>query len=56
METPEPWMVEAAVIQTVNLPLNLDQNRHSPSYELIRARRRQAKQVARCLPVHATLG
>jgi hypothetical protein len=35
----------------VNLPLNLDQNQHSPNYEVVREARRNARELARSLPV-----
>jgi len=51
MVTPEPWVTEAALIASVSLPLNIDQNTSSPSLVVVRAARREAKEVARCLPV-----
>jgi len=49
--TPEPWVAEAELIASVNLPLNIDQNSSSPSLVTVRAARRDAKEIARCLPV-----
>ena len=47
----EPWTLESAFIRTVNLPLNLDQNRHSAFHAALSARRAQQRQRARQLPV-----
>jgi hypothetical protein len=49
--TPEPWVTEAQLIASENLPLNIDQNTLSPSHETVRMARREAKKIARCLPV-----
>jgi len=51
--TPEPWLLEAELIRSVNLPLNIDQNSGSPSLASVREARRTARQVARCAPVRA---
>lgn len=51
MVTPEPWVTEAQLIASKNLPLNIDQNNLSPSYDTVRKARREAKRIARCLPV-----
>jgi hypothetical protein len=49
--TEEPWMLETELIETFDLPLNIDQNVGSPLRELVREVRRTAKEVARCSPV-----
>ena len=51
--TPEPWKTESELIASENLPLNLDQNEGSQSFEYVRKVRREAREVARCLPVHS---
>jgi hypothetical protein len=51
LETSQPWTVESEIIGAVNLPLNLDQNQHSPNYEVVREARRSARELARTLPV-----
>lgn len=48
--TPHPWITEAELIASQNLPLNIDQNQGSPSLEIVRKARREAKEIARCLP------
>lgn len=48
---PEPWITESELIASVKLPLNIDQNTMSPSLDAVRAVRREAKRIARCLPV-----
>ena len=48
---PEPWITEAELIASESLPLNIDQNAGSPSLESVRNARREAKEIARCLPV-----
>ena len=53
MVTPEPWITEAALIESLNLPLNIDQNAHSPSIVAVRTARKAAKELARCHPVHS---
>ena len=51
METPEPWLVETALLASVNLPLNLDQNRQHAFHSTLSAIRRSAKLRAAGLPV-----
>ena len=51
LETPEPWMVEEAIISAVSLPLNLDQNRNHPFHATLSALRKDARQRARELPI-----
>ena len=45
-----PWAVEPALIATLVLPLNLDQNGHSPFHATLSRLRAEAKQRARMLP------
>lgn len=47
----EPWRIEAHMIRSVSLPLNLDQNRHHGFHSELAERRRAAKARARELPV-----
>jgi hypothetical protein len=47
----EPWDVERAVIGTVPLPLNLDQNSKHPFAPVLRRCRAAAREQARELPV-----
>ena len=49
--TPEPWITEAELIASESLPLNIDQNANSASLETVRNARREAKEIARCLPI-----
>lgn len=49
--TPTPWMAEEHIIANVDLPLNLDQNRHHGFHRELSATRATAKAKARQLPV-----
>jgi hypothetical protein len=49
----QPWALEAELIQSVALPLNLDMNRAHPFHATLSGLRRIAKQRARELPVIA---
>lgn len=51
VETSEPWVLESHLLKTQALPLNLDQNKHSGSHELVRAARARQRTEARRLPV-----
>jgi hypothetical protein len=51
LETPEPWKVEEAMIRSVSLPLNLDQNRNHPFHAVLSATRKEARRRARGLPI-----
>lgn len=51
VETPMPWTLESALIDRLNLPLNLDQNKHSDFHERLTAARAQQRAEARRLPV-----
>jgi hypothetical protein len=48
---PTPWVLEHQLIQTLALPLNLDQNRAHPFHPILSAMRRAAKARARELPI-----
>jgi hypothetical protein len=47
----QPWIQEAKLIRSVNLPLNLDQNRQHPFSSTLRACRAVARANAKRLPV-----
>jgi hypothetical protein len=47
----QPWLVEAAVIGSVDLPLNLDQNRAHPFHARLTGVRSAARRRARELPI-----
>lgn len=51
LETPAPWLVESRLISELTLPLNLDQNAHSPFREQLSKARAEARATARELPV-----
>ncbi|KAB2347238.1 hypothetical protein F8566_19630 [Actinomadura rudentiformis] len=51
IEHPEPWMVESVLLAELDLPLNLDQNRHNAFHARLTALRAQARQRARELPI-----
>lgn len=51
LKHPEPWTVEADLIGRLDLPLNLDQNRHNAFHPRLTEIRAQARQRARELPV-----
>ncbi len=53
IEHPEPWQLEAELIASVPLPLNLDQNAHHEFHGALTALRREAKQRARELPIYS---
>jgi hypothetical protein len=46
-----PWVAEEKLIAEVDLPLNLDQNRHHTFHAVLAGLRRPAKAHARELPV-----
>lgn len=50
---PEPWQVESDLISRLDLPLNLDQNRHNGFHPHLKELRAQARQRARELPILA---
>ena len=47
----EPWNVEKDLIDSLSLPLNLDQNTTHPFHSRLSAIRREAKRQAQSLPV-----
>lgn len=51
MEQDEPWELESQLISQLNLPLNLDQNRHNAFHSRLNELRAQARQRARDLPI-----
>ncbi|WP_336621553.1 GIY-YIG nuclease family protein [Streptomyces sp. DH37] len=51
VEHPEPWTLESDLITRLDLPLNLDQNRHNGFYSRLTEIRAQARQRARELPI-----
>ncbi|MEU8954518.1 GIY-YIG nuclease family protein [Streptomyces sp. NPDC048518] len=51
IEREEPWALESELITTVDLPLNLDQNRHNAFHGRLKEMRAQARARARELPV-----
>jgi hypothetical protein len=51
METSQPWLVEEQFVNTVGLPLNLDQNRNHSFHKQLTAIRAAAKRRADELPV-----
>lgn len=48
---PEPWVLEEQLIGSLTLPLNLDMNSRHPFFQSLRKIRKQAKEVARELPI-----
>ncbi|MGX1475839.1 UNVERIFIED_CONTAM: hypothetical protein RKD50_004647 [Streptomyces canus] len=53
IEQDEPWALESKLISQLDLPLNLDQNRHNAFHSRLKELRAQARQRARDLPVGA---
>ncbi|MGW9208408.1 GIY-YIG nuclease family protein [Embleya sp. NPDC055664] len=51
LEHPEPWALESSLIDQLDLPLNLDQNRHNSFHARLSELRAQARQRARDLPI-----
>jgi hypothetical protein len=47
----EPWALEAALIASLDVPLNLQGNAHNGFYPKLKQLRAEAEQVARSLPV-----
>jgi hypothetical protein len=54
VETERPWLAEQRLIASVNLPLNLDQNRHHAFHQRLTRVRADARRTARTLPVVST--
>ena len=51
VEHPTPWTLEEQLISTLDLPLNLDQNRHHRFHAELGAQRRAAKTRAAALAI-----
>jgi len=51
IEHPQPWMVEAALLKSLSLPLNIQDNSHHPFSETLARLRAEARQAARKLPI-----
>lgn len=51
VEHPEPWTAESDLIARLDLPLNLDQNKHNAFHPRLKEMRAQARQRARERPV-----
>jgi hypothetical protein len=51
MEDLEPWTAESEFITHLDLPLNLDQNRHNSFHSRLKELRARARQRARELPI-----
>ena len=54
VETDHPWLAEQEFIASVNLPLNLDQNRHHAFHQQLTRVRADARMTARALPIVST--
>jgi hypothetical protein len=54
VETERPWRAEQRLIASVNLPLNLDQNRQHAFHQQLTQIRAHARMTARTLPVVST--
>jgi hypothetical protein len=54
VETDRPWLAEQRFIASVNLPLNLDQNRHHAFHQQLTQIRADARTTARRLPTVST--
>lgn len=50
-ETMMPWVLESQLIESLALPLNLDQNKHCAGYEQVRAARAHQRTQARRLEI-----
>lgn len=50
-EHSEPWTLESQLISRLDLPLNLDQNRHNAFHARLKELRAQARRRARELPI-----
>ncbi|RZE11408.1 GIY-YIG nuclease family protein [Streptomyces albidoflavus] len=51
IEQSEPWDLESQLISRLDLPLNLDQNRHNSFHDRLKEMRAQARRRARELPI-----
>ncbi|QXJ21334.1 hypothetical protein AGRA3207_002175 [Actinomadura graeca] len=48
---PEPWLLESQLINQLDLPLNLDQNKHNAFHAQLTEIRSTARRLARELPI-----
>jgi hypothetical protein len=46
----QPWLLEAHLLETLDLPLNLDKNKRQPFHPILTAIRAGAAKRARALP------
>lgn len=53
VEDPEPWLLESVLIDTFDLPLNLDQNEKHVSHASLGQLRRDARRRALTLPIYS---
>ena len=51
LPTPEPWLLEHALLEKLDLPLNLDKNTGNNFHPILTAARATAAMRARALPV-----
>src|SRR5262249_45882841 len=51
VKTRQPWLVESAFIESVDLPLNIDQNTRHPFCVTLSGLRREARRCAGLLPI-----
>lgn len=51
IQHPEPWTWETELITQLDLPLNLDQNKHNPFHPQLTDLRAQARNLARARPI-----
>ncbi|GHK03704.1 hypothetical protein SY2F82_55010 [Streptomyces sp. Y2F8-2] len=51
LEHDEPWTMESELIAQLDLPLNLDQNRHNSFHGELKELRAKARERARALPI-----
>lgn len=47
---PEPWFLEDHLIETLDLPLNLDKNKRNSFHTVLNGSRDGARKLARSLP------
>jgi hypothetical protein len=53
VEDAEPWLLESVLIETFDLPLNLDQNSKNVSHARLGQLRRDARRRALMLPIYS---
>lgn len=53
-EDQQPWIAESALIAELNLPLNLSQNTNGAFRDQLSQRRREARSLAKVLPIAET--